>query len=130
VGDIERIGEERSPKVDVRIIAATNRNLRAESEAWRFRQDSFYRLGVFPMELPPLQKRVEDIPLLAEHFLTRFSRPPGHPRPQLTSANIQQLQHYDWPGNVCELQHTLERACSVAADGRLQFELPTSASSQ
>lgn len=127
-GEIERIGEERTRKIDVRIIAATNRNLRAESEAGRFRQDLFYRLSVFPMELPPLRKRVEDIPLLAEHFLTRFARQLGRPRPRLTLANLQQLQRYDWPGNVRELQHTLERACIIAADGRLRFDFPTTSS--
>jgi transcriptional regulator with GAF, ATPase, and Fis domain len=129
-GEIERIGEERTRKIDVRIIAATNRNLRGESEAGRFRQDLFYRLSVFPMELPPLRKRVEDIPLLAEHFLTRFARQLGRPRPRLTLANIQQLQRYDWPGNVRELQHTLERACIVAADGRLRFDFPATPSKQ
>jgi transcriptional regulator with GAF, ATPase, and Fis domain len=129
-GEIERIGEERTRKIDVRIIAATNRNLRAESEAGRFRQDLFYRLSVFPMELPPLRKRVEDIPLLAEHFLTRFARQLGRPRPRLTLANIQQLRRYDWPGNVRELQHTLERACIVAADGRLRFDFPATSSRQ
>lgn len=129
-GEIERIGEERTRKIDVRIIAATNRNLRAESEAGRFRQDLFYRLSVFPMELPPLRKRVEDIPLLAEHFLTRFARQLGRPRPRLTLANVEELQRYDWPGNVRELQHSLERACIVAADGRLRFDFPTTAAKQ
>ena len=129
-GEIERIGEERTRKIDVRIIAATNRNLRAESEAGRFRQDLFYRLSVFPMELPPLRKRIEDIRLLAEHFLTRFARQLGRPRPRLTLANVQELQGYDWPGNVRELQHALERACIVAADGRLRFDFPTAASRQ
>ena len=129
-GEIERIGEERTRKIDVRIIAATNRNLRAESEAGRFRQDLYYRLSVFPMELPPLRKRVEDIPLLAEHFLNRFARQLGRPRPRLTLANVQDLQRHDWPGNVRELQHTVERACIVAADGRLRFDFPTSAVKQ
>jgi DNA-binding NtrC family response regulator len=82
------------------------------------------------MELPPLRKRAEDIPLLAEHFLTRFARQLGRPRPRLTLANIQQLQRYDWPGNVRELQHTLERACIVTADGRLRFDFPTTSSRQ
>lgn len=127
-GEIERIGEERTRKIDVRIIAATNRNLRAEAEAGRFRQDLFYRLSVFPMELPPLRKRVEDIPMLAEHFLNRFARQLGRPRPRLTLANVQELQRYDWPGNVRELQHTLERACIVAADGRLRFDFPEATS--
>ena len=77
----------------------------------------------FSMELPPLRKRVEDIPLLAEHFLGRFARQLGRPVPRLTLANVQELQRYQWPGNVRELQHALERACIVATDGRLRFEL-------
>lgn len=129
-GEIERIGEERTRRIDVRVIVATNRNLRAEAEAGRFRQDLYYRLSVFPMELPPLRKRSEDIPLLAEHFLSRFARQLGRPRQRLTLANVQELQGYDWPGNVRELQHTLERACIVAADGRLRFEFPAAASKQ
>ena len=129
-GEIERIGEERIRRIDVRIIAATNRNLRAESEAGRFRQDLFYRLSVFPMELPPLRKRVEDIPLLAEHFLVRFARQLGRPRLRLTLANVQELQRYDWPGNVRELQHALERASIVSTDGRLQFDFQEASSKQ
>jgi transcriptional regulator with GAF, ATPase, and Fis domain len=123
-GELERIGEERTRRVNVRVIAATNRNLRAEAEAGRFRADLFYRLSVFPMELPPLRKRVEDIGLLAEHFLDQFARQLGRPRPRLTLANLQQLQKYSWPGNVRELQHVLERACIIATDDRLRFDLP------
>jgi transcriptional regulator with GAF, ATPase, and Fis domain len=129
-GEIERIGEERTRRIDVRVIAATNRNLRAETEAGRFRQDLFYRLSVFPMELPPLRKRVEDIPLLAEHFLNRFARQLGRTRLRLTLANVQELQRYDWPGNVRELQHALERACIIATDGRLRFDFPEAMSQQ
>jgi transcriptional regulator with GAF, ATPase, and Fis domain len=121
-GEIERIGEDRTRRIDVRVITATNRNLRAETDAGRFRQDLYYQLSVFPMELPPLRKRVEDIPLLAEHFLKRFARQLGRPVPRLTLANVQELQRYDWPGNVRELQHALERACIVATSGRLRFE--------
>lgn len=122
-GEVERIGEVRTRKVDVRIIAATNRNLRDEVDAGRFRQDLFYRLSVFPIELPPLRKRVEDIPLLAEHFLGRIARQQGRPHPRLTLANVQELQRYDWPGNVRELQHALERACIIAVKGKLRFDL-------
>jgi transcriptional regulator with GAF, ATPase, and Fis domain len=121
-GELERIGEERTRKVSVRIIAATNRDLRAEAEAGRFRPDLYYRLSVFPLELPPLRKRVEDIPMLAEHFLARFARQLGQPRFRLTMANIQDLQRYSWPGNVRELQHVLERACIVSERGRLAFD--------
>ncbi len=127
-GELERVGEERTRRVDVRIIAATNRNLRAEADAGRFRQDLFYRLSVFPMELPPLRNRADDIPLLAQHFLERFARKLGRPRLKLTFANVQELQRYNWPGNIRELQHVLERACIVAADGRLRFDLPVESS--
>jgi len=122
-GELERIGEERTRRLNVRIIAATNRNLRAEAEAGRFRQDLFYRLSVFPLEIPPLRNRVEDISLLAEHILDRLARQLGRKRPRLTLANVQELQRYDWPGNVRELQHVLERACIIATDGRLRFDL-------
>jgi len=102
-GELERIGEERTRRINVRIIAATNRNLRAEAEAGRFRQDLFYRLSVFPLEIPPLRNRVEDIPLLAEYILDRLARQLGSKRPRLTLANVQELQRYNWPGNVREL---------------------------
>ena len=127
-GELERVGEERTRRVDVRIIAATNRNLRAEAEAGRFRQDLFYRLSVFPMELPPLRNRADDIPLLAQHFIERFARKLGRPRLKLTVSNVQELQRYNWPGNIRELQHVLERACIVADDGRLRFDLPVETS--
>jgi transcriptional regulator with GAF, ATPase, and Fis domain len=121
-GELERIGEERTRKVNVRIIAATNRDLPTEAEAGRFRQDLYYRLSVFPLQLPPLRKRLEDVPLLAEHFLGRFARRLGQSKFKLTMANIQDLQRYSWPGNVRELQHVLERACIVSERGRLRFD--------
>ena len=121
-GELERVGEERTRRVDVRVIAATNRNLRQEAQGGHFRQDLYYRLSVFPIELPPLRDRSVDIPLLAEHFLNALARKLGRPNPRLTLANAQQLQAYDWPGNVRELQHVLERALIVAADGRLRFD--------
>jgi transcriptional regulator with GAF, ATPase, and Fis domain len=123
-GELERVGDERTRRVDVRVISATNRKLREESDAGRFRQDLYYRLSVFPIELPPLRNRVEDIPLLAEQILERLARKLGHRRPRLTLANVQQLQNYHWPGNVRELQHVLERASIGATDGRLRLELP------
>ena len=124
-GELERVGDETTRKVDVRILAATNRKLREESEAGRFRQDLYYRLSVFPIELPPLRNRIEDIPLLAEQFLERLSRKLGQRRPRLTLANVQTLQQYSWPGNIRELQHVLERASIGATDGRLRLELPS-----
>ncbi|WP_153556659.1 sigma-54-dependent Fis family transcriptional regulator [Roseimaritima sediminicola] len=123
-GELERIGEEQTRRLDVRIIAATNRNLRQESAEGRFRQDLFYRLSVFPIELAPLRERVQDIPLLAEHFLQRFARRLGRKPLKLTLANVQQLQRYSWPGNVRELQHVLERAVIICTDGKLRFDLP------
>jgi transcriptional regulator with GAF, ATPase, and Fis domain len=129
-GELERVGEERTRRVNVRIIAATNRDLRAEAEAGRFRQDLYYRLSVFPIALPPLRQRAEDIPLLAEHFLAIAARKLGRPKPRLTLANVQKLQRYRWPGNVRELQHVIERAVITAEGGRLTIELPEDAPAQ
>jgi transcriptional regulator with GAF, ATPase, and Fis domain len=123
-GELERVGDERTRKVNVRLIAATNRDLKAEAEARRFRQDLYYRLSVFPIELPPLRKRIEDVPLLADHFLRLSARRIGRPKPRLTLANVQQLQQYDWPGNVRELQHVIERSVITARGDRLEIELP------
>src|SRR5262245_41606590 len=129
-GELERVGEERTRKVDVRLIAASNRDLRAEAEAGRFRQDLYYRLSMFPVELPPLRRRVEDVPLLAEHFLAQSARRLGRPRPRLTLADVQQLQRYPWPGNVRELQHVIERAVITAEGARLTIELPARAATE
>ena len=106
------------------MIAATNRDLRAEAEAGRFRQDLYYRLSVFPVELPPLRKRPKDVPLLAEHFLALAARKLGRPKPRLTLANVQALQRYLWPGNVRELQHVIERAVIMSDGARLAIDLP------
>jgi len=122
-GELERVGEERTRKIDVRIIAATNRDLKVESEARRFRSDLYYRLSVFPIEIPPLAERKEDIPLLANHFLAQLARRLGRPTPRLTLANVQELQRYSWPGNIRELQHVLERALITAKSGKLRLDL-------
>jgi transcriptional regulator with GAF, ATPase, and Fis domain len=103
--------------------------LKEESAAGRFRQDLYYRLSVFPIELPPLRDRIEDIPLLANHFLTQLSRRVGRPKLKLTIANVQQLQRYHWPGNIRELQHVLERAVILSTGKQLRFDLPQSESS-
>jgi DNA-binding NtrC family response regulator len=103
----------------------SSRDLRAE--AGRFRQGLYSRLSVFPVELPPLRRRIEDVPLLAEHFLALAARKRGKPKPRLTLANVQQLQRYHWPGNVRELQHVVERAVITADRGRLVIELPATA---
>jgi transcriptional regulator with GAF, ATPase, and Fis domain len=118
----ERVGENRSRKVDVRIIAATNCDLIEEIEAGNFRNDLFYRLNVFPVEVPALRERRDDIPLLAAHFLKFCARKMNIPAPKLTMENIERLQAYDWPGNVRELQNVIERATIFAQTGELVFE--------
>jgi transcriptional regulator with GAF, ATPase, and Fis domain len=123
-GQYERVGEDRTRVVDVRVIAATNRNLAREVKAGRFREDLFYRLNVFPIEVPPLRKRIEDIPLLAEYFLARTSQKLKR-RVRLTQADVGDLQAYDWPGNVRELQNAIERAVITAKGGKLRFDLPS-----
>jgi transcriptional regulator with GAF, ATPase, and Fis domain len=118
------VGEERTRAVDVRILAATNRELKGEVEAGRFREDLYYRLNVFPVEVPPLRKRKDDIPLLAVHFLEQAVRRLKVPVPRFTEAQVKLLQSYDWPGNVRELQNATERALILARDGALHFDLP------
>ena len=125
-GQYERVGEETTREVDVRIIAATNRNLKKDVAKGRFRQDLFYRLNVFPIEVAPLRLRKVDIPLLAEHFLGLIQKRRNRKLPRLSASNLKQLQNYDWPGNVRELQNVIERA-TIASQGRaLQFVLPDS----
>jgi transcriptional regulator with GAF, ATPase, and Fis domain len=109
--------------VDVRIIAASNRDLKKDAEEGRFRQDFYYRLNVFPIEVPPLRERKEDIPVLAAHFLKQAARRLRLPSPRFTEAHARLLQSYDWPGNVRELQNATERALILAQKGALQFDL-------
>src|SRR5690606_17449510 len=114
---------EKTRNVDVRIIAATNRDLQNEIEQGRFREDLFFRLSVFPIRSVPLRDRPEDIPLLVQHFLSGPSRK-GRPAVRVTQADIARLQAYDWPGNVRELQNVLERAAILARGGRIALDLP------
>jgi len=123
-GEFERVGEGRTRKVDVRIIAATNKNLMEEIKNGRFREDLYYRLNVFPIEITPLRDRMEDIPLLATHLIGVFSRRLNRPAPRLTEANLMDLKSHDWPGNVRELQNIIERALILSPHGRLHFDLP------
>ena len=123
-GEFERIGDERTRTVDVRIIAATNRDLKQEVEAGRFRQDLYYRINVFPIEVAPLRRREEDIPRLATHYLRQAAGRLKRPCPPLTQACVLQLLSYDWPGNVRELQNVIERAVITCGSGPLQFDLP------
>ena len=120
----ERIGDDKTKRVDVRIIAATNRDLREEVAAGRFREDLYYRLNVFPLEVASLRERHEDIPLLAKHFVDLVVRETKCSKPRLTAAGIAALQNYDWPGNIRELRNVIERAVILARGGALEFDLP------
>jgi transcriptional regulator with GAF, ATPase, and Fis domain len=121
-GQFERVGEERTRTADVRIIAASNRDLAAEVNAGRFRRDLYYRLNVIPIELPPLRTRPEDISLLSNHFLESSARRLGVPVPRLTAADLRCLRAQPWPGNIRELENAIERAMILARAGRLRFD--------
>lgn len=124
-GVYERIGDETPRQVDVRIIAATNHDIKKEVAAGLFRQDLYYRLNVFPIEVVPLRQRKEDIPLLANHLLKLISNKMSRQAPCLTSTHIAALQAYEWPGNIRELQNVIERAVITARLGRLQLDVPS-----
>jgi len=125
----ERVGEEKTRRADVRIVAATNRDLKKEVAAGRFREDLYYRLNVFPLRVAALRQRKEDIPLLASHFVEMLVEELGCPKPRLTRAGIETLQTYDWPGNIRELRNVIERAVICARSGALEFDLPVTDSS-
>jgi len=108
--ELERLGGQQTIKVDVRLIAATNRNLEQEVKAGRFREDLFYRLNVFPIHLPPLRDRPEDIESLANFFVDKYSRNTGKKIKKIAPKVLQQLRSYTWPGNVRELEHLIERS--------------------
>jgi transcriptional regulator with GAF, ATPase, and Fis domain len=112
--EFERLGGARAIKVDVRLVAATNRNLEVEVTDSRFRPDLYYRLNVFPIRVPALRERPEDIPLLVRHFLAQFQRKLAKPLRGVTPEGLQRLMEYPWPGNIRELQNVLERACVLA----------------
>ncbi len=122
-GLYERVGESRARRADVRILAASNRDLLGESKAGRFRQDLYYRLSVFPIHIPPLRERPEDIAPLAEHFVARSCDNLQVPRVQLSDEQLRLLEDYSWPGNVRELQNVIERAVILGRDGGLHLEL-------
>ncbi len=120
----EKVGEDRTRTVDVRVIAATNRDLSKEVEEGRFRQDLYYRLSVFPINLPPLRERPEDIEPLTEHFLRQFATKMNCEVFKLTDENVRKLRSYWYPGNVRELQNIVERAIILAQCDRLDFSMP------
>jgi formate hydrogenlyase transcriptional activator len=125
-GQFERVGEERTRNVDVRVIAATNRDLKSEVRKGRFREDLYFRLNVVPIESVPLRERRADIPLLAAHFLRGTGRKLKTEGLRLSEGDMRRLAGYDWPGNVRELENMIERAAILARDGRLRIELPDS----
>jgi transcriptional regulator with GAF, ATPase, and Fis domain len=124
--ELERVGDISTRKVNVRVIAATNRDLKKEVDEGRFRQDLFYRLSVFPIEMPPLRQRREDIAPLVAHFVRQSARRMNRPEPQISKVALEQLSIYQWPGNVRELQNTVERAIILWREGPLNFDLPAS----
>ena len=121
--EFERVGDDETTKVDVRIVAATNRNLEEEVAAGRFREDLYYRLSVFPMELPPLRERVEDIVPLASHFLDTICAELGREPLDLTKMHTVMLQKHHWPGNIRELRNVIERAVIMTKGARLRLDL-------
>ncbi len=123
-GTFERVGDEKPRNVDVRIIAATNRDLKDEVDRGNFREDLFYRLNVFPINVPPLRKRKEDIPLLASHFLRQAANKFNKDEMVLTKANMLQLVNYNWPGNVRELQNIIDRSVIISRKSKVKFDLP------
>lgn len=120
----ERVGDDQTREIDVRIIAATNRNLADEVAAGRFREDLFYRLNVFPIDVPPLRERDDDVIQIASHFISDICKDFGRAVIPLSERNLRQLTDYHWPGNVRELKNVLERAIILSSDNRLNIALP------
>jgi DNA-binding NtrC family response regulator len=121
-GEIRRVGGDRTTHVDVRVIAATHRDLQREVEAGRFREDLLYRLQVLLIELPPLRERIGDLPLIVEHLLEKIGRVRGRPSPRLGARALELLARYTWPGNVRQLENTLQRLALLATDGEIDVE--------
>src|SRR5262249_27086644 len=124
---VERLGSTQPIKVDVRIIAATNRNLEEAVEKKTFREDLFYRLNVFPIVVPPLRERVDDIPGLVWSFIDEFSKTFGKTIESVAKDSMRELQRYPWPGNVRELRNVIERAVILATGPQLVVPAPRTA---
>ncbi|MFK8014396.1 MAG: sigma 54-interacting transcriptional regulator [Gammaproteobacteria bacterium] len=122
--EFERVGDDRTQVVDVRVIAATNRDLLGEVKAGRFREDLYYRLSVFPVDVPPLRERGDDVLQIAAHLLRQIGAELGRPALELTRSQALRIRGYHWPGNVRELRNRLERAVIMSQDGTLRIELP------
>jgi transcriptional regulator with GAF, ATPase, and Fis domain len=127
--EVRPVGGSDTVKVDVRIIASTNQHLEEKIKDRSFREDLFYRLNVFPIQVPPLRERMDDIPLLANHFVELSAKDLKCAKPRLTRAAVAKLQNYEWPGNIRELRNVIERAVILARGGALDFDLPVATSS-
>ncbi len=123
-GEFERVGGTVTVKSDVRVIAATNRDLEKEVEEGRFRRDLWYRLSIFPISIPPLRERLDDIPLFVSSFVKKYGTWMGKQFNTVSLKTINALQNYPWPGNIRELENLVERAAITSPDGNLQIELP------
>ena len=122
--EFERLGGSHTHKVDVRVIAATNQNLDRMTADGNFRRDLYYRLSIFPIRVPPLRQRVEDIPLLARYFTSKYARRMSKSIQSIAPETLDGLSRYDWPGNVRELQNYIERAVILCSDGHLRTAPP------
>jgi len=120
--EFERVGGSASIRVDVRVIAATNRDLQRATEAAVFRSDLFYRLNVFPIQVPALRERAEDIPVLVEYFIHRYARKSGKTIRRVNKRTLDQLRSYPWPGNVRELQNVIERSMILCDTGEFKVD--------
>ena len=123
-GEFERVGSPRTRKVDVRVVAATNRDLTGEVREGRFRKDLFYRLNVFPIQVPALRERRDDVPLLVWAFVEELARSTGTVIEKIPQRVMERLRQYDWPGNVRELRNVVERSMILSHGGTLQLALP------
>ncbi|MCZ6888033.1 MAG: sigma 54-interacting transcriptional regulator, partial [Gammaproteobacteria bacterium] len=121
--EFERVGDERTIQVDVRVVAATNRDLAKEISEGRFREDLYYRLSVFPIEVPPLRERLDDIGPLARHFLDNICEELGREPIRIGQRQVEQLEAHHWPGNVRELKNVIERAVILTTGSRLRLDL-------
>ncbi len=119
-GEFQRLGSSKTTKVNVRVIAATNRNLKNAVENGEFRDDLYYRLNVFPIHVPPLRERKEDIPLLVNHFIKKYGKKTGKVINQITQKAMNRLLQYEWPGNIRELENIIERAVILSENGRIK----------
>lgn len=117
----EPVGDSNTRSVNVRVIAATNQNLKRLVEQQKFREDLYFRLNVFPIDSPPLRERIEDIPLLLQHFVTKICHRFNQPKPKISAVQLEHLKSYQWPGNIRELENIIERQVILAKGGKLDF---------